>query len=168
MFHRFKFEFWPRTERIFKKGDFKYLILDMLKDKSRYGYEIIRDLEDKFHGFYSPSPGAVYPTLQWLEEMGYVTSSQKDGKKIYTITEEGRRFLSEREQQTEDIKSQMKNWFNWWNPEIHEKLHDIMHIFSDIGLLLRQKARTISAEKLRRIKEVILKTQEEIENILKT
>ena len=78
MHHRPQFGFWERGERIFHKGDFKYVILDLLKDKPRHGYEIIRELENQFNGFYTPSPGAVYPTLQYLEEMEFVTSESRD------------------------------------------------------------------------------------------
>ena len=60
MMHGFQFRNWGQ-DRWFQRGDFKYLILDLLKDKPRYGYEIIRELEGKFHGFYSPSPGTVIP-----------------------------------------------------------------------------------------------------------
>src|SRR4030066_2138123 len=84
-------------ESLFGEGDLKYVILDLLKEKSRYGYEIIRDLEERSHGFYTPSPGVVYPTLQMLEEMGYASSKERDSKKVYTITEEGKKFLSERQ-----------------------------------------------------------------------
>jgi len=74
----------------FHKGDVKYIILDLLKDGPKYGYEIIRALEEQSHGFYRPSPGAVYPTLQMLEEMGHAGSNDRDGKKVYTITDDGR------------------------------------------------------------------------------
>src|SRR4030042_1692422 len=82
----------------FHRGNLKYVILDLIKDKPRHGYEIIRLLEERSHGFYTPSPGAVYPTLQFLEETGYVEAAQHDGKRIYSITDEGRRFLTERRQ----------------------------------------------------------------------
>ena len=58
MFHRRFFEFEGRA-RLFEKGDLKYVILDLLKDKPRHGYEIIRALEERFHGFYTPSAGSV-------------------------------------------------------------------------------------------------------------
>ena len=79
-------------ESPFQKGDLKYVILDLIKEKPRYGYEIIRDLEERSHGFYTPSPGVIYPTLQMLEETGYTSSAEQDGKRVYTITEEGRQF----------------------------------------------------------------------------
>ena len=54
---------------MFEKGDLKYVILDLLKDEPSHGYEVIRKLEERSRGFYSPSPGSVYPTLQLLEDM---------------------------------------------------------------------------------------------------
>src|ERR1700752_3359042 len=56
-----------RMGRIFEQGDLKYVILRLLEEKPRHGYEIIKELEDRFGGAYSPSPGTVYPTLTMLE-----------------------------------------------------------------------------------------------------
>ncbi len=67
---RHRFFIGPQREGPFQRGVIKYIILDYLKDKPSYGYEIIRALEERFYGFYVPSPGTVYPTLQMLEEMG--------------------------------------------------------------------------------------------------
>jgi len=153
---------------MFQKGDFKYLILDLLKDKPRHGYEIIRDLEDRFHGFYTPSPGAVYPTLQWLEEMGYVTAVQQDVKKTYTITDEGRRFLSEREKETEGMKNHMEDWWSGWRRDVHEELHEIWHTFGDLGSLIGRTARRAGAENLRQIRDILSKAAKEIETILRS
>lgn len=76
-------------ERFFKKGNLQFVILKMLKDESKHGYQIIKDLEAQFKGFYSPSPGSVYPILQMLEDRDFVSIAQDGKKKIYTITEEG-------------------------------------------------------------------------------
>ena len=170
MYHRMRFGhgFGPRSERFFNKGDFKYLILDLLKDKPRHGYEIIKDQEEKFHGFYTPSPGSVYPTLQWLEEIGYVTCVQQDGKKVYTITEEGKRYLEEKQKETDDMKSQMKNWWGCWSSEMHEEFRDIWQDWGELGRSFAHKARRANAEKLRLVKEVITKARREIEEILKS
>src|SRR5207244_6977354 len=56
-----------RRRRWFESGDMKYVILKLLKDKPRHGYEVMKELEEQLHGCYSPSPGTVYPTLQWLK-----------------------------------------------------------------------------------------------------
>jgi len=95
-------------ESSFQKGDLKYVILDLLKDKPRHGYEIIRELEEQSMGTYKPSPGAVYPTLQMFEDMGYTTTTERDGKKIYTVTEEGLKFLAERKESADEVRSHMK------------------------------------------------------------
>jgi DNA-binding PadR family transcriptional regulator len=167
MFYKHGFGPWARGGRIFHKGDFKYLILDLLKEKPRHGYEIIRDLEERFHGFYSPSPGAVYPTLQWLEEMGYVTSTQQDGKKIYTITEEGKKFLAERDHEAEEIRSHMRNWWAGWSSEARDQMHDIWHMMGELGRMIALKTRQAGAEKIPQIHEVLSNAYREIEKIFK-
>jgi len=154
----------PVHDHPFQKGDLKYIILDLIKDKPRYGYEIIRVMEERSHGFYAPSPGAVYPTLQLLEEMGYISSAQQDSKKIYTITDNGRRFLTERGEFAEEIKNQMKGY---WNPENMSEMSETMHKFKNLWRLLSRQARSADAEKLRRIRDVITRAYNEIEDILK-
>jgi len=167
MFYGHQHGFGFRGERIFHKGDFKYLILDLLKDKPRHGYEIIRDLEESFHGFYTPSPGAVYPTLQYLEEMGYVTSVAQDGKKIYTITEEGKKFLIEKEKETEEIKANMRSWWGGWSSEFKDEMRDVMRSVSDLGRMIGQQARKAGAEKIPQVKEALKNATAEIERIFK-
>jgi DNA-binding PadR family transcriptional regulator len=163
MFHAHRFGFGLGHGRLFHKGDFKYLILDLLKDKPSYGYEIIRALEERFHGFYSPSPGIVYPTLQMLEEMGFVTSSLQDGKKVYAITDAGKQALSERKQAGEEIKSQIENL---WDPELHRKFRETMGELWDLGRLAAYQGRRAGPEKLDRIREVISRAHKDIEAIL--
>jgi DNA-binding PadR family transcriptional regulator len=161
--------FWGghRGERIFHKGDFKYLILDLLKDKPRHGYEIIRELEEKFGGFYTPSPGAVYPTLQWLEDMNYVTVQAQDGKKTYTIAEEGQKFLAGKEKETAEVKKQMKDWWGCWNAEFRDEMRDVMRSLADLGRTIGQKTRQAGQDKLPQVKDVIANAAKEIEKIFK-
>ncbi len=159
MFNRHHFFTGPQRERPFRRGVIKYIILDYLKDKPSYGYEIIRALEERFHSFYIPSPGTVYPTLQMLEEMGYVTGAEQDGKKVYTVTEEGHHFLDEQKEFKEKIKSQMKSW---WNPENTDDIRETMREFERLAYLLRDKARTADTEKLSRIRKALSQAYEEI------
>jgi DNA-binding PadR family transcriptional regulator len=79
------------------------VILKLLKDKPRHGYEVMKELEDQMHGCYSPSPGTVYPTLQWLEDEGLVAAKDVEGKKVYEITDAGRAFLEEHRDMVDDI-----------------------------------------------------------------
>jgi DNA-binding PadR family transcriptional regulator len=86
-------------ERFFGRGDVKFALLELLRERSMYGYEMIKALEEKSGGFYTPSPGSIYPTLQLLEERGLVTAQEAAGKKVYTITDAGRALLDERQQE---------------------------------------------------------------------
>ena len=166
MFDKHLFRHWGQ-ERMFHRGEFKYLILDLLKDKPCYGYEVIRELEEQFQGFYSPSPGVVYPTLQYLEDIGYLTSREQDGKKVYTITNEGLKFLEDQSQTIQDIKSHMRHRWGPWSSELHDQFRDIMHEIRDMGRLIGRRARGLNGEKMRRIAGVLRKAYEEIDNILR-
>src|SRR5215469_18158421 len=80
--------------RLFAHGDLRLVILHLIAEQPRHGYDLIKAIEDQVGGTYSPSPGVVYPTLTMLEEQGYVTVSTGDGaKKLHTITTEGRAYL---------------------------------------------------------------------------
>jgi DNA-binding PadR family transcriptional regulator len=147
--------FDPRRGRVFGKGDLKYVILDLIKDQPSHGYEVMRALEGRFRGFYSPSPGSVYPTLQMLEDLGYVTSTQRDGKKVYEITDEGRRFLDENSRSVEDIWGRVCG--GRWDPEVAAGLHEMKHEMHE-GRLDR--------EKLARVREVVARAARDIEEIL--
>jgi hypothetical protein len=75
------------------RGNVKFAILELLKEQPRHGYDIIREMEERSGGIYSPSPGVIYPTLQALEDQDYVKSVEQDGKKVYSITESGEAYL---------------------------------------------------------------------------
>jgi DNA-binding PadR family transcriptional regulator len=162
MFHRPFFPF-ERHSRIFEKGDLKYVILSLLKDKPSHGYEIIRALEDYFHGFYTPSAGSVYPTLQMLEDMGYVSASERDGKKVYTVSAEGLKFLKEQAGVIDKIKCQMDEW---WHPRNIEEFHDTIDELRGLGRLVGQKAHHLGPEKWTQIKDIVMRAHKEIEEIL--
>src|SRR3984957_9183847 len=76
-------------------GDLQLLILKLLDEKSRYGYEIIKDLDERSKGFYVPSPGMVYPALTYLEEIGHATVEADGARKLYHITDSGKEHLDD-------------------------------------------------------------------------
>ena len=84
-----------RAGRMLATGDLRLIALALIAEQPRHGYEIIKVLEEKTSGWYSPSPGIVYPTLTYLEEAGYVTAQAEGSKKLYTITDEGRAYLDQ-------------------------------------------------------------------------
>jgi DNA-binding PadR family transcriptional regulator len=78
---------------MFESGEMKFVILKLIREKPRHGYEVMKALEEKFRGHYTPSAGSVYPTLQLLEDEGFVKAVDTDGKKVYHITPEGEQYL---------------------------------------------------------------------------
>ncbi len=85
-----------RVGRFFDHGDLRLVVLKLIADKPRHGYELIKAVEEAAGGAYSPSPGVIYPTLTLLEELGYATAADAGGgKKLFSITPEGEAFLTE-------------------------------------------------------------------------
>lgn len=91
-------------ERVFDHGDLKLVVMALLAEKPRHGYEIIKALEERVGGDYSPSPGVVYPTLTLLEELEYATVAViEGGRKLYTLSESGVAFLAANRAQADAI-----------------------------------------------------------------
>ena len=84
-----------RAGRMLAQGDLRLIALALIAEQPRHGYEIIKVLEEKTADWYSPSPGIVYPTLTYLEEVGYLTAQAEGAKKLYAITAEGRAYLKQ-------------------------------------------------------------------------
>ena len=164
---------WSRDFRrfgqVFERGDLKYVILDLLKDKPAHGYELIRALEERFGGLYSPSPGAVYPTLQMLEDMGYISAEQQEGRKVYSITDAGRAYLTERQPQVDEIFRRMRErWGAEWGPHAHRMMHDLRDDLRDLTRSIASEARRRwpDPDQQRRIRDVISRAKAEIQKIL--
>ncbi|HWJ34431.1 MAG TPA: PadR family transcriptional regulator [Steroidobacteraceae bacterium] len=84
------------------------MLLALIAEKPRHGYELIKDIEQKFGGGYAPSPGSVYPTLTLLEELGHVRAATSEGaKRLFEITTEGREFLAENRATVDGIRARM-------------------------------------------------------------
>lgn len=79
--------------RLFDYGDLRFILLRMIMDKPAHGYDLIKTLEERMGGGYSPSPGVIYPTLTLLEEQGYADVTAEGGKKLYRATPEGIAYL---------------------------------------------------------------------------
>jgi DNA-binding PadR family transcriptional regulator len=157
-FHRFE-----HGPRLFEKGDIKYVILDLIKDKPTHGYDIIRALEERSHGFYTPSAGSIYPTLQLLQDMGYVTSSERDDKKTYTITEAGKKFLSDNGDVMAGIKNHMHDWYDTSNRDEWRQLMDALR---DLGRLTTHRTQHLTSEKIVKIRDIIIRARKDIETIM--
>ena len=96
-----------RLGRFFAHGDLRLVVLNLIGEKPRHGYEIIKAIEDSVGGAYSPSPGVIYPTLAMLEDQGYVTVAAEGGKKLYAITDDGKAFLDANRQMLDALSARM-------------------------------------------------------------
>ena len=94
-------------KRMFDAGALRLVVLGLIAEQPRHGYDIIKALEARFQGAYSPSPGAIYPMLQMLEEADLVSSQMQGVKKLFAITAEGRAYLEENRVDLDRINAQI-------------------------------------------------------------
>jgi DNA-binding PadR family transcriptional regulator len=99
-----------RPGRMFDQGDLRWIVLQLIAEQPRHGYEIIKEIGERMGGGYSPSPGVIYPTLTLLEELGYVAvASEEGGRKLYRATDEGRAQLEERRAAVDELLEKMRH-----------------------------------------------------------
>ena len=149
--------------RIFDHGDLRYLLLHLIAEKPRHGYELIKAIEEKFGGMYSPSPGVIYPTLTLLEELGHIRPAEGDGsKKAYAITDEGTAFLAGNRPAVEQVLQRMAAAAEAFGggpaPEILRAMHNLR-----LALRIRLGRGALASEEVRRVTEVLDRTAGEIE-----
>ncbi|WEK52779.1 MAG: PadR family transcriptional regulator [Candidatus Kaistia colombiensis] len=84
-----------RVGRMVADGDLRLVVLSLLAETPRHGYDIIKAIEELTSGSYSPSPGVIYPTLNFLEEAGHATACSQGNKKVYSISAAGSTHLAE-------------------------------------------------------------------------
>lgn len=93
---------------MFDYGELRLVVLAMIGEEPRHGYELMRAIEERLGGSYSPSPGVIYPTLSWLEDMGYAqVETEAAGRKRYRITPEGEAFLKANRAALDDLFSRI-------------------------------------------------------------
>jgi DNA-binding PadR family transcriptional regulator len=136
-----------RAHRVFDQGDLRFVILKLISEQPRHGYEIIKAIEEKVGGAYSPSPGVIYPTLTLLEELGYVTvEAAEGGKKLYRITDAGGAELEDKKAVVDGIFRRMaalNERFEGPSPRIARAMQNLG---AAIGLRMRSGA--VSADQL--------------------
>lgn len=150
--------------RVFDRGDLKYVILQLLSEKPMHGYEVMRALEQESGGCYSASPGSVYPTLQMLEDQGYIVGEEKEGKKVYSITEEGREFLRENGDLVDDILDRVSEFTDRF---FRTEMRDLTRSFRRLAQATFERGVRWSEhpEELERVKEILDRATREIEGI---
>jgi DNA-binding PadR family transcriptional regulator len=159
-------------------GELRLIVLALLADGPRHGYDLIKELEERSSGFYSPSPGVIYPTLTYLEESGHAASSAEGNKKIYAISEAGRAHLAENRQAADAILAriawvgerlaQARHWFERGEGESGQRdraMADVAPELDEARRALKQalwEKCTASPDEQRRVAELLLRTAQEI------
>lgn len=121
-----------RGPRVFAPGDLKLLLLAMLAEQAGHGYDLIRQIEALFDGSYSPSPGVIYPTLNFLEEAELISGQVQGSKRLYAITDAGRTALTEQAVAVDGVRMRIevsKRALRGHDrpPEIHEAVGNLRH-----------------------------------------
>ncbi len=156
-----------RGGRMFEQGDLKYVILQLLEEKPRHGYEIIKALEERFGGMYSPSAGTVYPTLTLLEDLGYArVTVEEGGKKIYSITDEGRAYLAQNKSAVDDIFDRITELGSTF---LSDAVMEVNRAIKDVAQATYRGAPRVFRDKeaLAKIRETLEKAAKEIDDIVR-
>ena len=152
-----------RLGRFFEHGDLRYVLLGLIADEPRHGYELIKAIEERFGGLYSPSPGVVYPTLTLLEELGYIRPEGGDGsRKQFAVTPEGTAFLAANRAVVDQIFARMAEISRAYGggpaPEIRRAMRNL-----EAALTIRLGRGPLGAEEVRQVTAVLDRAAGEIE-----
>lgn len=148
--------------RVFDRGDLKYAILKLLRDKPMHGYEVMQALAEESGGWYTPSPGSVYPALQMLQDQGHVESEeQAGGKRVYRITADGRRFLEEHSERVDDVMDRVSDFAERFTAG---DMGELSRAFVQLAQVSWQEAfrRRGDAERIAELKEIIERATREM------
>jgi DNA-binding PadR family transcriptional regulator len=141
-----------RSARLFDHGELRLVVLALISERPRHGYEIIKEIEDRVAGTYTPSPGVIYPTLTMLEELGHATVTESEGKKLYAVTADGAAYLAANKTSADNALQRMQAVNNAHSggpaPEImraRENLKLALRLREARGPLTEQQIRDIAA-----------------------
>lgn len=159
---------WPpfgpaRAHRFFEKGFLKFILLDLLREKPSHGYDLIRELEERSHGFYIPSPGSIYPVLQKLCEKGMISCQDQEGRKTYTITADGLKLLKERAGVIEHLKHISEHQARHFNKA---EWQDTIGELQRMRQLFGKKMGNLTPEQKKQVQQVISTACRDIEIII--
>jgi DNA-binding PadR family transcriptional regulator len=152
--HRNHHSEWGDEQRT-RRGEIKFILLELLSDRPNHGYELIKEMEVRYGKFRRLSPGSVYPTLQMLEEGGYLQSEKQGGKNVYTITDAGKALLLERPQQNDSDAA--SDSFN-----VPSEFSELRNAATELTVLVTQVARSGNAARMNRVRELLDKVKRDI------
>lgn len=128
-----------RRGRMFGTGELRLALLALIAENPSHGYELIKGIEEMTGGGYAPSPGAVYPTLQLLEDEGAIAEAEAEGaKKPYAVTPQGEAELEERK---DEVAALMKRLGRHGERTSTVRSHDVFRAMGNLGSVLKNRAK---------------------------
>jgi len=148
-----------RVARFLEHGDLRLLVLHLIGQEPRHGYDLIKAVEDLTGGAYAPSPGVIYPTLTMLEELGQAVAATEGTKKLYSITDAGRAALAESQPLVDTILARLAGGTG------RESAMPVMRAMENVKTALRMKlgGRAATSDTLRRIADALDELARKIE-----
>jgi len=141
--------------RLFDAGDLKLVILRLLSEEPSYGYQLMKKMEERLAGGYTPSAGVIYPTLTLLEEEGLASvSTSADNKKVYSVTPAGIAFLEENKQRLDELFARLEEARGGFE---RGRSPEIMKAFMNLrgAVMARVFRGNVTAEQIKKITEAI-------------
>ncbi|MGA7097149.1 MAG: PadR family transcriptional regulator [Acidimicrobiia bacterium] len=139
------------------RGDVRLAILHLLTEEPMHGYQIMQEIKERSNGIWQPSPGAIYPTLQQLEDEGLVRAEEDEGKKVYRLTDEGMAAAGEAEGTAP---------WERFESHAHDDLVDLRDVAFQVGAAVMQVARAGSKDQVGKAKEILEEAKSKIYQLL--
>src|SRR5471032_966987 len=144
-----------RGPKMFDAGTLRYLVLQLIADKPRHGYDIIKAIAERAGGGYAPSPGAIYPLMHGLVEQGYVAVSLDGNKKLHSVTPEGLAFLEANRAYVDAIAAKVA-------APAEDDLRQLMHELKDV-VKARGRHEAPDEQRLKAIRAILRQARLDIE-----
>jgi len=141
------------------KGDFKSMVLRILEERPMHGYEIMKFVEDRYHGFYKPSSGAIYPALRALLRQRLVEVSGEERRKTYRISRKGKAYLRSR-------RVELERGFHLFESTVGPERAALFRELRTTGRVLGPNMRTVTPEQAAKLRKVIVEMRERMMKIL--
>jgi len=151
-----------------RRGEARYVVLDAIRNGARHGYEIIKSLDERSNGRYAPSPGTVYPTLQYLEELGLIRAEQEGERRVYHLTETGAADLDTRKAELEMFWSRFADaaCSTVGQTEIGFLQEELEHLRRTVWGGLRGALERDDTETVRRVRQAVEHCRSEVRSIV--
>lgn len=155
----------PRKRRIFGQGELRLALLALVRDEPRHGYELIKAIEEMTGGQYAPSPGAVYPTLQMLEDEGMIAEAKAKGsKKPFEATEQG---VAELDERADEVDALLRRLAGMGEKRSRVRSPDLFRAMGNLANVLKNRAKAgkLDKEAIDQIVDIIDEVAKRIERL---